>query len=389
MNDAGLAAGIPHNVNAPSSAANVAQANGDARGLDMQDNHLSVMVANARECIADRGRAGAERNSGGAEKGRFVLFHAAMSFCSQKVRATLSQRDLAYESNEMLILASRDRDGNLIPAENYGADYVRLRREGQSDGVGVLADAYSGVSSVSSCGLDACAVPTLVDLKAGEVIVDSLRICVHLDAAVPGGLSLMPTGALERQKVLRQLEAVDLTPHPGLLYGFHPDNDRRPPLIKEAMKTVYDEKVETLTALIASHPDDPALVEAYQAKISKESGGKALQFDPVFQKTIRKATRDRLVELNLDLERSTTDWLCTDTLSLADVFWAVSLVRLRYLGLAVLWEDLPLVEAYYRMVTSLQSIREEVISATIASMPPSAYLAKEALGDRFSLRVQR
>ncbi|MBW9113929.1 glutathione S-transferase family protein [Rhizobium cauense] len=349
----------------------------------MQEIQLKSMVAKARECIADSERAGVERSSEGLEKGRFVLFHAAMSFCSQKVRATLSQRGVAYESNEMLILASRNQEGKLIAAENYGPDYVRLRRLGQAAGSGVLADAYSGVSSVSSCGLDACAVPTLVDLKTGEVIVDSLRICIHIDAAIPGAGSLMPKVQEDRQKVLRQLEAVDLTPHPGLLYGFHPDSDRRPALIKDGMRTVYDEKIEALNALISSNSDDPALIQAYRAKISKESGGKTLQFDAAFQKILRTSTRDRLVELNHDLERSTTDWLCSDSLSLADIFWAVSLVRLRYLGLAVLWEDLPLVEAYFRMVTSLQSVREEVVSATIASMPPSAYLATDVLERAF------
>jgi 2,5-dichlorohydroquinone reductive dechlorinase len=49
----------------------------------------------------------------------------------------------------------------------------------------------------------------------------------------------------------------------------------------------------------------------------------------------------------------------------------------------MLWEDLPLIDAYYRMVTSLQSIGEEAVSATIASMPPSAYLSAETLGRSF------
>ncbi|TBZ47781.1 glutathione S-transferase family protein [Rhizobium leguminosarum bv. viciae] len=344
---------------------------------DMDHVRLNSLVSNARACIADRKRAGVMRFFDGTEKVRFVLFHAAMSFCSQKVRATLSQRGIAYESNEMLILASRDRNGNLVPAENYGAEYVRLRRSGQLSGVAGLADSYSGISSVSLCGLDACAVPTLVDLKTGEVIVDSLRICVHIDSTVDGSESLIPIFDQDRQRVYRQLDAVDATPHPGLLYGFHPYEDRRPQVLRDAMKMVYDEKLETLAALAARHSADPGVVEAYQAKISKESAGRAVQRDAVFQEAIRKATRERLVQLNLDLQQSTTDWLCSNSLSLADIFWAVSLVRLRYLGLAVLWEDLPLVEAYYRMVTSLQSVREEVIKATMASMPPSAYLSPE------------
>ncbi|QRM45833.1 glutathione S-transferase C-terminal domain-containing protein [Rhizobium sp. BG4] len=349
----------------------------------MESVQLDSLIARARACIADSERAGVQRRPKGEAAGRFVLFHAAMSFCSQKVRATLSQRGAAYESNEMLILASRDQNGALVAAENYGSDYVRLRSFGQAAAAVTLADGYSGMSSVSTCGLDACAVPTLVDLGTGEVIVDSLRICVHIDAALPGAEPLMPAAAAQRQQVLRQLEAVDLTPHPGLLYGFNPEGDRRPPQIKEAMRTVYDEKLEALGALVVRHSDDPEIAQAYRAKISKESGGKALQYDPAFQTAIRKSARDRLVQLNVDLQQSKTDWLCSDSLTLADIFWGVSLVRLRYLGLGILWEDLPLVDAYYRMVTSLQSVREEVVSATIASMPPSAYLNAEVLGRSF------
>ncbi len=348
----------------------------------MDHTELNSLVSNARACIVDSKRAGVMRFSDGTEKGRFVLFHAAMSFCSQKVRATLVQRGVSYESNEMLILASRDREGNLVAAENYGAEYVRLRRSGQLSCWG-MADSYSGISSVSLCGLDACAVPTLIDLKTGEVIVDSLRICVHIDAAIGGSELLIPTADQDRQRVFRQLEAVDATPHPGILYGFHPHGDRRPQALRDAMRTVYDEKLETLAMLSARHSADPAVVEAYRAKISKETAGRAVQHDAVFQEAIRKATRERLVQLNLDLQQSTTDWLCSNSLSLADIFWAVSLVRLRYLGLMVLWEDMPLVEAYYRLVTSLQSVREEVIGATIASMPPSMYLSSETAASSF------
>ena len=44
----------------------------------------------------------------------------------------MAQRGAAFESNEMLILGHRRADGTLIPAENYAADYVRLRLQGRS-----------------------------------------------------------------------------------------------------------------------------------------------------------------------------------------------------------------------------------------------------------------
>ena len=49
----------------------------------MDKSKFENMVALARDAIADRSRAGSLRNLEGIEKGRFVLFHAAMSFFAE------------------------------------------------------------------------------------------------------------------------------------------------------------------------------------------------------------------------------------------------------------------------------------------------------------------
>lgn len=344
----------------------------------MDRSKLETMVGLARETIADQSRAGVLRNPDGVQRGRFVLFHAAMSFCSQKVRATLAQRAASFQSNEMLILGRRGADGVLVPAENYGADYVRLRLQGRESLKIRLVEAYSGISSVSDAGLDPCAVPTLVDLETSEVVVDSLRICVHIDAVLPGSERLVPTDPEQLQNVRRQLDAVDRTPHPGLLYGFHPEDDRRPQPLRQAMSSVYEEKIEALTSLVAGNSEDQDLVAAYEAKIAKESAGKAIRYDHEFQTALRVTTRDILSRLDVDLRQSQHLWLCTPHVSLADLFWGVSLVRLTYLGLEHLWADMPPIKGYLAQLLELPSIREEVVNATIFSMPRSEYLADRA-----------
>lgn len=344
----------------------------------MDKTQLDMMVARARRTIVDQTRANTLKNLRGRQQGRFVLFHAAMSFCSQKVRATLAQRGAPFESNEMLILGRREPDGSLVPAENFAPDYVRLRLQGRDTEEIRLVEAYSGISSVFAAGVDPCAVPTLVDLETANVVVDSLRICVHIDAVLPSADRLVPADPVQLANVRRQLNAVDRTPHPGLLYGFHPLDDQRPTPLREAMSSVYEEKLEALNSLLAQNRDDPELVAAYRAKVAKETGGKRVRYDGEFQESLRASTREILFRLDADLRETPYNWLCAINVTLADIFWAVSLVRLRYLGLASLWRDLPAIDAYLERLLGLAAIQDEVISATIASMPRSDYLTTSA-----------
>lgn len=340
----------------------------------MDKSTLEIMLAKANNSIADPSRL-TERNTNGYEQGRFTLFHSAMSFCSQKVRATLVQKGAAFKSCDMVIIGNRmASSGKLIPAENYHPDYVRLRLIGGKLLSTDLAANYTGVSSVSTQGFDACAVPTLVDLFTGEVIVDSLRICLHVDRTVSNSPSLVPNDPLLLAQMKAQLDAVDNTPHPALLYGFHPEDDRRPQILQELMLSVYDDKVEALQGLAADNSADHELVAAYHAKIKKEKGGKNVSRDPSFQHAARSRAREIIVQLDRDLQANGAEWLCGTTVTLADLFWGVSLVRLEYLGLGSLWDDLPTVRTYFSNVAELPSIQQEAIESTLMSMPPSKHL---------------
>ena len=293
---------------------------------------------------------------------RFELYHAGLSVCSQKVRTVLAEKRAAYVSHEMAILNSRGiYSDELTPAENYSSNYVRLRLHG-AERLGLeLASGHRGVSSVETEGFDACVVPTLVDHAKARVIVDSKRICEYLDQELADSGRLIPEDPAGAEAVLHQVDIVDQTPQPALLYGFHPDDDQRPDFIKGAMSDVYDLKVEALEQLIAANSDDPLVVAAYRAKISKEEGGKKLQHDVNFQHATRTEVQRILQGLEEQLSTHQDLWVCGATVTLADLTWGVNLYRMHWLGLASMWKDLPRVGEYAKRLYQLPSLWNAVI----------------------------
>ena len=208
------------------------------------------------------------------------LYHAGLSVCSQKVRTVLAELEQPYVSHELSILNSRGiYSEELTPAENYYPEYVKLRMLGAKQAGLGLASGYSGSSAVSSEGFDACVVPTLVDHEKDRVVVDSLRICEHLIDSANPTKGLLGDTESERADILQQASVVDRTPQPALLYGFHPDDDRRPEFIKAKMADAYDLKIEALTLLRDQNLHDTELASAYTAKISKEAQGKRFAHD--------------------------------------------------------------------------------------------------------------
>lgn len=304
---------------------------------------------------------------------RFELFHAGLSMCSQKVRAVLAEKQIPYTSHELVIVASKGiYSDEFKPAENYRPAYVRLRMHGGRALGKTYAEAHTGVSAVETEGFDACVVPLLVDHERAEVVVDSKRICTHLDDAADGPVRLVPSDL--RDAVMRQVDIVDRTPHPGLLYGFHPDDDRRPDFIRGVMADVHDVKCESLQAFIDANAGDAGLVAAYRSKMAKERAGKALAFDPVRQREVRASAQAIVDGLDATLEASPGPWLCGPDYTLADVVWSISLYRLQWLGLASLWADKPRVHEYAARGYRRPSVSEQVINYP-TPMPPSPHTA--------------
>lgn len=342
------------------------------------DQGIKELAAGARAAMADPARitiVGHDANP------RFELFHAASSLCSQKVRTVLFEKQLPYRSNDMKILSSMGPDG-VVPAEHYHPPYVRLRLIAGREVGRAFVSGYSGRTSVETEGFDPCTVPLLVDYEAGRVIADSQRICCYLDAVSRDPVQLLPDDAEARAAVMRQVSIVDRIPNGTLLYGFHPDADLRPDALKTVMETVYDYKIMALETMIAANAGDAKLVAAYRAKIAKERGGKSVCHDATFQRVTRQHVANLLKELDGTLgsaagPKSGLDsgpYLAGASFSLGDVLWGVNLVRLAYLGLASMWDDLPDVARYVDALVRRPSLRKEALQATIDAMPPSRYM---------------
>ncbi|QQX86936.1 glutathione S-transferase [Cupriavidus necator] len=335
----------------------------------MSHDNLTNMAAGARAAIADPARISLV---GSGANPRFELFHAASSLCSQKVRTVLFEKQLPYRSNDMMILGSMGPDG-LVPAEHYHPPYVRLRLLAGREVGREFVSGYSGRTSVETEGFDPCTVPLLVDYEAGRVIADSKRICCYLDAVSRDPIDLVPEDADARARVMHQVSIVDQLPNGTLLYGFHPDADRRPEALKTAMETVYDYKIQALEAMIDANADDAELVAAYRAKIAKERGGKSVRRDAAFQRAARRHVAGLLTDLDHALG-SSSPYLRGESFSLGDVLWGVNLVRMAYLGLASMWKGLPNVERYVDALAKRPSLCKEAVEATVDSMPPSRYM---------------
>ncbi len=168
---------------------------------------------------------------------RFELFSAASSICSQKVRTILAHHRQTYRSH-------------MLGCEQTGTK---------------LADRHTGSTSVASGGgCDAAVVPTLVDWDAGTVVVDSKRICRHLDeaAVADGARSLRPAhlaGAIDAE-----LEIIDNLPNYQMLSGKPPGEDRRP--TGQRGKNGVDfamGKVERCDRYLAEFAYDEELVRGY------------------------------------------------------------------------------------------------------------------------------
>jgi 2,5-dichlorohydroquinone reductive dechlorinase len=288
----------------------------------------------------------------GTEKPRFSVFHAANSICSQKVRVVLAQHRLPYTSHTL----------NIFSGQTYLPSYVRLRLIG-CNRIGLpLVVTHTGSTSVSSGGCDPAVVPTLIDRLTNQVIVDSKLICLYLDGLVPEYQRLRP--AFLEKAIDEELEIVDNLPNYQMLVGRPTAADLRPEQLRLNDGANFSmSKVNRCDQYLAEFAADRALVLAYQAKRSKESeAARSLFSDAAMQGAYAKAV-EACANLNLRLQTSDSTWLTGTTVTMADLFWAVELLRMKNLGAGYLWErrKLPAVEKFLAGAERLASVRSAVL----------------------------
>lgn len=292
----------------------------------MSQSEIQILVdaANARYTDPERN---VNINEVSGQKPQFELYHFSLSLCSHKVRTVLSEKQAAYISHDI----------NILPPgmQNYFPEYVRLRISGGKDLLDHMVDGYTGRSSTETEGFDPCVVPTLIDHKAGKILVNSKEICSYLDSVIETGTILMPEDIADT--VMRQVDIVDQTPHPAVLYGVHPDGDGRPDFIQQGMDGIHDRKIAEARQNMAEAGDDPLLISAYEHKILKESAAKQHVLTEEKMRASIQEFKDILAQLESDLNETRGEWLIGDRFTLADVVWAVSLFRIQWLGLGYIW----------------------------------------------------
>ena len=293
---------------------------------------------------------------------RFELFHFVFSVCSQKVRAVLAELKIPYASNELVIFP---------PNENYCPAYVALRLEADVAKASTAATSFSGKTSVELEGIDGLVVPTLVDHESGKVVADSKAICYYLcdasrDAHGESEQDLVPDAM--REAIEQQLQIVDEMPQAALLYGANPDGDTRPEHMRGKMTGVHAVKIAGVERHLASLSDDhrqnnPALVAAYENKIAKEQAAAEFVVDEARMREVVADTDAVIADLEAHLGVQSGDWVLGSTFTLADLFWAVSLYRLQWLGYSGMWRssNRSRVDAYAARLFARPSIQSAII----------------------------
>lgn len=311
----------------------------------MEDS-LSEKVAAASTAIAS---AGEVINANGGQSPRYELFHAANSICSQKVRCVLAQHRLPYASHSI----------NMFIGQTYLPEYVRLRMIGCEDHGGALVARHSGSTSAAE-GCDGVVVPTLIDRQASRVIVDSKRICLHLDMQMAEEERLRPQSLADA--IDAELGIVDTLPNYQMLMG------RKPGAGEDVTKkftgpAFSEQKVAWCDRYLETHRDEPSLVRAYSAKRAKELSAATALFSPEAMQAAYDRAHGALDALERKLAQSDGAWLFGDTVTMADLFWGIELLRMKNTGFAPYWQDgrLPEVERFIGAASALPSIRTAVV----------------------------
>ena len=277
---------------------------------------------------------------------RFELFHAPNSICSQKVRAVLAVHNLPYASRELSLLAG----------DSYRPGYVRLRMLGCQAMGGRLADQHEGDTAASVTGCDGVVVPTLIDWKAEAVLVDSKRICLLLDTLAPAGERMRPQAL--STAIDGELAIVDSLPNYQLLMGRARDGTAPD---SEIMASFSRRKVGWCDRLLAKHADDPVLIEAYTAKRAKELWAAERIFAADQMTSAYAKAQDAVSRLEQTLANADGPWMFGNHPTMADLFWALELLRMENVGVARFWNNKPRVAALLEAAKALPAIRTSVI----------------------------
>ena len=232
------------------------------------------------------------------------LYHFKASVCSHKVRMTLSEKGLPWQSHEV----------NLFASEQYDPEYLKLNPKGY--------------------------VPTLI--HDGAAIRESTLICEYLDEAFPAP-KLMPDSPAGRVEVRLWSKAVD----GGLFEGVTVFSFAA--MFRDRMKKQSPEERERRYRNVG----DPERRDRYRSMF-EDGIDSPYVFRAIGAYEIAFKTMDEALA-------GGSDWLVDEMFSLAEVNLAPFVARLDYMTLLDLWiADRPAIAAWWQRVTDRPSYRSEV-----------------------------
>ena len=188
-------------------------------------------------------------------------------------------------------------DLNMFVGQTYLPGYVRLRRLGCEHHGGTLVSHHSGSTSAAAHGSDGAVVPTLVDWGTGEVVVDSHRICLHLDGQMAEAERLRP--APLAASIEEDLDLIDHMPNYQMLMGRTGSGGPSTATLKDKGGAFSRRKVAWCDQYLEEYGDDPKLTAAYTAKRAKELSAA----DDLFSSEAMRSAYDRAEAGLVALER--------------------------------------------------------------------------------------
>lgn len=226
------------------------------------------------------------------------LYHNDMSTCSQKVRLTLAEKGLEWESRHL----------NLREADQQRPDYLKLNPNG--------------------------VVPTLVD--GGTAIIESTVINEYIDDAWPDP-PLRPQSAPDRARMRLWTKQLD--------EGLHAATGVISTSIAYRHQRLETKSRAEIEAYLERMPD------AEKRERQRENIFKGLE-SSYFQAALKRF--DKLLD-DMQVSLSENAWLAGDTFSLADAAYIPYATRLDHLHLSAMWAERPAVADWYARATGRAS----------------------------------
>ena len=220
------------------------------------------------------------------------LYHNDMSTCAQKVRATLAEKDLAWDGHEL----------NLRTGEQHEPQFLKLNPRG--------------------------VVPVLV--HDGNVIIESNIIMEYVEDAFPDTKRLMPKSAPSKAAVRNLLQRLDTTLH------LHIATISVGIAFRDQLLAVHknDQALESYYSAVP----DPRLQAVYRDVVPSGAGSKSflLALD---------GWKRQLADMNTALASS--DWLVGDELTLADLAYLPYMCRFEHLHMTEIWSRYPALGSWF------------------------------------------